>query len=120
MSISTWSVPAVEEWRATARKAARQLGEPIRTGITAEGTRVWATLLRPVTDADLQAAARVLDELFAGAKTNARTDGIRANQDPLRADRLAETPVDLMGPRDRRGARLTRHLREDRLLVRNR
>lgn len=85
VSVSTWSVPAVEEWRAAARKAARQLGEPIRTGITAEGTRVWATLLRPVTDADLQAATRVLDELFAGAKTNARTDGTSRKPRPAQS-----------------------------------
>jgi hypothetical protein len=52
VSVATSSVDDVGEWRAAARKVARTLGEPIRTGITADGSRVWATLLRPVTVED--------------------------------------------------------------------
>jgi hypothetical protein len=74
VSVASASVDYVGEWRAAARKVARTLGEPIRTGITADGSRVWAMLLRPVADADLRDAARVLDERFAGLTPKGRTD----------------------------------------------
>ena len=40
---STDSVEDVELWRRAARRAGRQLGICIRTGVSRDGTRVWAS-----------------------------------------------------------------------------
>ena len=62
VSVPTATVADLGEWRAAARKAARGLGEPVRTGVS--GERVWAALDRPVTDAQREAAARAIDDAF--------------------------------------------------------
>jgi hypothetical protein len=62
LSVTVATVADVGEWRAAARKAARGLGEPVRTGVS--GERVWAALDRPVTDAQRQTAARAIDDAF--------------------------------------------------------
>ncbi len=38
----TTNVRDVDEWRRAARRAANQLGIPIRTGLSREGDKVWA------------------------------------------------------------------------------
>jgi hypothetical protein len=41
--LGTDRVEDVEEWRSAARAAGRRLGLPVRTGISKDGTRVWAS-----------------------------------------------------------------------------
>ncbi len=55
----------VERWRAAARRAGRLLGWRVRTGVVAEGTRVWASSDDfPVTDEwRREAAERVMAAL---------------------------------------------------------
>ena len=39
----TDQVEDVDEWRKAARAAGRRLGMPVRTGISRDGTKVWAS-----------------------------------------------------------------------------
>ena len=57
----------VDRWRRAARRAGRILGWHVRTGLVADGARVWAASDDfPVTDsARREAAERVGDLLFA-------------------------------------------------------
>ncbi len=57
----------VDRWRRAARRAGRILGWHVRTGLVADGARVWAASDDfPVTDsARPEAAERVGDFLFA-------------------------------------------------------
>jgi hypothetical protein len=41
--LSADSVEDLDEWRRAARMAGRQLGIPIRTGVSRDGTKVWAS-----------------------------------------------------------------------------
>lgn len=63
---STDKVPSVDRWRKAARRGGRILGWRVRTGVIADGARVWAAALDyPVTEADRrEAAVRVENFLF--------------------------------------------------------
>ena len=39
----TTNLASVDEWRRAARKAGRQLGIQIRTGVSRDGDKVWAS-----------------------------------------------------------------------------
>jgi hypothetical protein len=41
--LSTDSVEDVGAWRKAARTAGRRLGIPVRTGVSKDGTKVWAS-----------------------------------------------------------------------------
>lgn len=53
----------VDTWRAGARLAGRDLGHPVRTGITADGSTVWAASLtwRPTAAQETDAARRLAE-----------------------------------------------------------
>lgn len=51
-------IESVERWREAARRAGRQLGYPVRTALSTDGTMVWAVLERPVEPGEQAAAAR--------------------------------------------------------------
>lgn len=61
------SLDSVEEWRAAARMAGRANAWRVRTGVTANGERIWAMRndLEPDED-DLRSAASRLDGLLLG------------------------------------------------------
>ncbi len=43
LTLSTDSVEDVREWRSAARAAGRRLGIPVRTGVSSDGSKVWAS-----------------------------------------------------------------------------
>jgi hypothetical protein len=58
-------VDSVERWRRAARRAGRQLGLPVRTAVSTDGTMVWAVLERPVQPGEqAEAANRVATMIF--------------------------------------------------------
>ncbi len=58
-------VDSVERWRKAARRAGRQLGYPVRTVVSTDGTMVWAVLERPVEPGEqADAANRVATMIF--------------------------------------------------------
>jgi hypothetical protein len=58
-------VDSVERWRKAARRAGRQLGYPVRTAVSTDGTMVWAVLERPVAPGEqAEAANRVATMIF--------------------------------------------------------
>ncbi len=58
-------VDSVERWRKAARRAGRQLGYPVRTAVSTDGTMVWAVLERPVEPGEqADAANRVATMIF--------------------------------------------------------
>jgi hypothetical protein len=65
----------VDRWRRAARRAARLLGVPIRTGRGPDGG-AWAALDRPLSDVDLEQAADALDRASSEARAE-RHGGVR-------------------------------------------
>ena len=62
--VSTAAVEDVERWRRAARRAGRMLGWRTRTGVLADGSRVWATCDDwPMPAGAMADAARQVDEL---------------------------------------------------------
>ena len=56
---------SVERWRKAARRAGRQLGYPVRTAVSTDGTMVWAVLERSVEPGEqAEAANRVATMIF--------------------------------------------------------
>lgn len=43
LTYGTDDIEDVDEWRTAARIAGRRLGVPIRTGVSRDGTKVWAS-----------------------------------------------------------------------------
>ena len=68
VAASVAEVDNVERWRNAARRAARQLGEPVRTAISSDGTTVWAVLDRPVRRGEQAAAANAVATLVFGPR----------------------------------------------------
>ncbi|MHB1535392.1 MAG: hypothetical protein ACYC1D_12445 [Acidimicrobiales bacterium] len=61
----TADVASVERWRNAARRPGRQLGYPVRTAVSTDGTMVWAVLERPVEPGEqADAANRVATMIF--------------------------------------------------------
>lgn len=59
------NIEDVGRWRRAARLAGRRLRERIRTGVAADGARVWAVSLdHEVTEGDLTRAGRAMDALL--------------------------------------------------------
>jgi hypothetical protein len=67
LHIGPSEVESIERWRRAACAAARELGEPIRTGRTRSGG-AWAVLIRPVTYADQRRAAETIESVLRGAE----------------------------------------------------
>ncbi len=62
----TAGVPSVSDWRAAARRVSRERRWNIRTGVTPDGSRVWAVRLdREVTAEDREVLRRRLSYLGA-------------------------------------------------------
>lgn len=62
----TATLPSVSDWRAAARRLSREHRWNIRTGVSADGSRVWAVRLdREVTAEDREELRRRLDYLGA-------------------------------------------------------
>lgn len=67
--VDTAEIESVERWRKAARRAGRLLNSPVRTGLVADGARVWAaTNDREVTEHDRRDAARAVEELLFGGR----------------------------------------------------
>jgi hypothetical protein len=58
-------IDSVERWRKAARRAGCQLGLPVGTAVSTDGTMVWAVLERPVEPGEqADAANRVATMIF--------------------------------------------------------
>lgn len=59
------AVESVERWQKAAGRAGCQLGHPVRTAVSTDGTMVWAVLERPVRPGEqAEAATRVATMIF--------------------------------------------------------
>lgn len=64
--VETARVASISDWRAAARRISRERRWNIRSGVTADGSRVWAVRLdRETTAEDREALRRRLDYLGA-------------------------------------------------------
>ena len=76
--VNTDKVHDVERWRKAARRAGRMLGWHVRTGVIADGARVWAASNDfPVTEADRKAAAKRVEDFLFGPPEPASTKPVR-------------------------------------------
>lgn len=67
--VDTAGLESVDRWRKAARRAGRLLNVPVRTGLVADGARVWAaTNDREVTEHERREAARQVGELLFDAE----------------------------------------------------
>jgi hypothetical protein len=70
----------VDEWRQIVRRACRAAGLRVRTGVNAHGA-VWVYHRdHVVTDAEMQAAARAMDNVFKGAERRPFPELVREEQ----------------------------------------
>ena len=66
--VDTAELESVERWRKAARRAGRLLNVPVRTGLIADGARVWAATDGEVTEHERREAARRVGELLFDAQ----------------------------------------------------
>ena len=71
MVVSVDEIHDLERWRKAARRAGRLLGQPVRTTLIADGSKVCAILDGPVRPQELQEAAEVVSALIFGSKRGA-------------------------------------------------
>jgi hypothetical protein len=67
---NTFDLDDIERWRRAARRAGRMLGWRVRTGLLANGARVWATSEDwPIPPGAGKEAAEQVDELVARSRS---------------------------------------------------
>lgn len=59
----------LDEWRRTVRQACRRAGLRVRTGVNANGVVRVEHVDHVVTDAEMQVAARAIDDVFSGSES---------------------------------------------------
>jgi hypothetical protein len=65
----------VERWRKASRRAGRQLGYPVRTAVSTDGTMVWAVVERRVQSGEQAEAANQVTTLIFGPRPFVRCYG---------------------------------------------